>query len=129
MSDESTIYDRIGGAPAVTAAVDRFYELVWDDPLLAPYFAATDRERLARHQRQFLTVVLRGAADDEHVERAMERAHAGLGVTDEAFDRVVGHLVATLGELGVTDELIAAIGGALAPLRGAIVERPSEAAA
>jgi hemoglobin len=118
---EPTLYDRIGGAAAVDAAVERFYELVWGDPALAPYFEGIDREGLKRHQRQFLTVTLRGGGS-EYVGRAMDRAHAGLGITDDAFDRVVGHLVATLQELGVDPDDIAAIGGALAPLRTAIVD-------
>ncbi|MEV4418584.1 group 1 truncated hemoglobin [Patulibacter sp. NPDC049589] len=127
MNSESTLYDRIGGAPAVDAAVERFYELVWADPTLAPYFENIDRQQLKRHQRQFLTVTLRGSGS-EYVGRAMDRAHAGLGITDAAFDAVVGHLVTTLQELGVDGDSITAIGSALAPLRSAIVEVPARAA-
>ncbi|MDX8151865.1 group 1 truncated hemoglobin [Patulibacter brassicae] len=123
-----TLLDEIGGPPAVAAAVDRFYERVWEDPALAPYFEGTDRDALKRHQRQFLTVALRGRGD-EYLGRAMDRAHAGLGITNAAFDRVVGHLVATLGELGVGAPQIEAIGAALAPLRSAIVTVADEAAA
>ena len=52
----------------------------------------------------------------------MGAAHAGLGITHEAFDRVVDHLVATLTQLGVAPATIAAIGEALAPLRAQVVE-------
>lgn len=123
MATETTLYDHIGGAAAVDAAVERFYELVWEDPSLAPYFERIDGEQLKRHQRQFLTVTLRGGGN-EYVGRAMDRAHAGLGITDAAFDSVVGHLVSTLQELGVDEGSITTIGGALAPLRASIVQAP-----
>jgi hemoglobin len=60
----------------------------------------------------------------------MRSAHAGLNVTDDAFDRVVAHLVDTLAALGVPVELIEAIGAKLAPLRADIVtvEEEREAA-
>jgi hemoglobin len=51
----------------------------------------------------------------------MAAAHAKLGITDPDFDAVVGHLVATLTELEVPNEIIANIGSALAPLRSDIV--------
>jgi hemoglobin len=51
----------------------------------------------------------------------MAAAHAGLDITDADFDAVVAHLVGTLAGLGVPEETIGQIGGALAPLRGDIV--------
>jgi hemoglobin len=51
----------------------------------------------------------------------MAEAHAGLGITDAAFDRVVDHLVATLQEAQVPPAEIAEVGAALGPLREHIV--------
>ncbi len=53
--------------------------------------------------------------------RDMASAHAGLGISDADFDAVVGHLAGTLTGLGVPEETIGQIGGALAPLRPDIV--------
>ena len=39
---ETTDYERIGGAPAVSAVVNRFYEAVLADPALAPYFTGVE---------------------------------------------------------------------------------------
>ena len=50
------------------------------------------------------------------------------GVTHEAFDRVVEHLVATLAGLGVPSHLIEAIGAKIAPLRAVIVHEQAVAA-
>jgi hemoglobin len=51
----------------------------------------------------------------------MKEAHARLNVTQPHFDRVVGHLVDTLTDLGVPAETIGEIGSALIPLQEQIV--------
>jgi hemoglobin len=120
---EQTIYEQIGGAPAVESAVAIFYEKVWADPDLIEYFPDVDREQLEAHQRAFITAALGGPA--AYDGRSMTAAHAGLGITDKAFDLVVEHLAATLSQLGVPAATIEQIAGALAPLRGEIVMAPA----
>jgi hemoglobin len=117
-----SIYDSIGGASAVRAAVDDFYERVLADPRLAPFFTGTDLQRLKAHQRAFIAAAIGGPGIFQG--RDMSSAHAGLGITDADFDAVAGHLVDTLTGLGVPEETIGQIGGALAPLRGGIVAAP-----
>jgi hemoglobin len=51
----------------------------------------------------------------------MKEAHAGLGITSEAFDAVVGHLGDTLTDLGVPGPTIGTIAGVLGPLKTEIV--------
>lgn len=120
-----SIYDEIGGAEAVTAAVDGFYERVLADPELAPYFEGIEMGRLKGHQRMFIAVAIGGP--EEYVGRSMGEAHARLGIAPAHFDLVVGHLVDTLASLGVPDETIGRIGGALAPLKAEIA--PGDAVA
>lgn len=115
----ASVFEQIGGKPAVSAAVDGLYERLLADPVLAPYFTGTDMERLKGHMRAFMAVALGGA--DLYAGRDMRSAHAGLRVTHDAFDRVVAHLVDTLVSLGVPVELIEAIGAKLAPLRAQVV--------
>lgn len=117
-----SIYDQIGGAPSVTAAVDLFYGKVLADPSLAGYFADTDLARLKGHQRAFIAAALGGP--DLYAGRDMAAAHAGLDITEGAFDAVVGHLVATLTELRVPADVIGDIGVKLAPLAPQIVSAP-----
>lgn len=113
------IYDDIGGRDAVAAAVDIFYEKVLADDLLGPYFTGRDMARQKTHMRAFLAVALGGP--DVYAGRDMRAAHAGLQITDAAFDRVVDLLVATLQQLDVPGDIIAAIGAKLAPLREDVV--------
>ena len=46
-----SVYDEIGGAPAVKAAVTVFYDRVTADPELAEWFEGVDLKRLKGHQR------------------------------------------------------------------------------
>jgi hemoglobin len=115
----ASIYERIGGAPAVAATVDDLYGRILGDERLAGYFANTDMPRQKRHLRAFIAAALGGP--QLYAGRDMHGAHSRLAVTSEAFDRVVEHLVAVLGGLGVRRELVEAIGAKLAPLRSQIV--------
>jgi hemoglobin len=114
-----TIFDAIGGAPAVQAAVDDFYVRVLADPALAPVFGGADLNRLKAHQRAFIAAAVGGP--QLYAGRDMATAHAGLGITDIQFDAVVAHLVDTLTGLGVPGDTITQIGAALTPLRTDIV--------
>jgi hemoglobin len=122
-----SIYAAIGGAPAVAAAVDDFYRRVLGDPELAGYFTGIDVQRVKAHQRIFLAAALGGPA--VYRGRPMRAAHAGLHIRDADFGRVVAHLAATLGSLGVPGPIIATIGDLLGPLREQIVDEPAQAAA
>jgi hemoglobin len=114
-----SIYDTIGRESAVRAAVDDFYARVLADSWLAPFFTGTDLQRLKAHQRAFIAAAIGGP--EIYAGRDMASAHAALGIGDDDFDAVVGHLVGTLTALGVPEDTIGQIGQALAPLRGAIV--------
>ena len=119
MTTITSVYDRIGGSAAVALAVDGLYDRILSDPVLAGWFAGTDMRKLKRHMRAFMAAALGGPS--VYAGRDMAAAHAGMKITDVAFDHVVGHLVATLTSLGVGADVIAEIGGALAPLRSQIV--------
>ena len=119
----ASVYEQIGGAAAVAAAVDLFYAKVLADPDLAGYFQGVHLPGLRAHQRAFITAALGGP--DTYRGRDMGAAHAGRGITGEDFDAVVGHLGATLTELGVPADTIGTIAGALAPLKDDIVAVPA----
>jgi hemoglobin len=115
----STIYESIGGKPAVAATVDALYDRILGDPRLAHYFDRTDMSRQKAHMRAFVATALGGP--DLYTGRDMTSAHRGLDVTDEAFDAVVAHLVDALNSLDVPDATVTEIGAALAPLRAQVV--------
>ena len=118
-----SIYAAIGGASAVSAAVDDFYRRVLADPELAGYFIGVDVDRVKAHQRLFIAAAIGGPA--AYRGRPMREAHAGLHVRDEDFDRVVGHLAATLTSLGADGPTIAMIADTLVPLAKSQRENPT----
>ena len=124
---EETLYERLGGAPAVDSAVDGFYARVVADEELAPYFARIDLAQLKAHQRAFLTMALGGPV--RYGGRAMDKAHDGLHITADAFGRVVAHLADTLRALHVDPATIDIVLGALAPLEPQIVTSTAAALA
>ncbi len=120
----NSIYEQIGGRDAVAAAVDIFYARVLDDDVLASYFGSTDMRKQKAHMRAFLAVAIGGP--EIYGGRDLSVAHAGLGITNEAFDRVVAHLVGTLDSLDVPNEIVEAIVVKLAPLRAVVVSPDAE---
>jgi len=96
MSDSQSIYATIGGQEAVEAVVSDFYDRVFDDPVLEPYFEGVDREALYAHQVQFISAVAGGPVSYDGAD--MRAAHEGMGVTEEAFGRVATYLAEALRE-------------------------------
>jgi hemoglobin len=115
----ASLYQSLGGATAIAAAVDSFYERVLADPSLAPAFEGIPFSRLKHHQRAFLTRALGGPG--YYAGRDMRAAHAGFAITDEHFDRVAQHLADTLTALGVDAVLVAQVIAGIASLRAEIV--------
>ncbi|GGX95845.1 group I truncated hemoglobin [Streptomyces minutiscleroticus] len=115
----TSLFEQLGGEPAVAAVVDVFYDKVLSDPDLAPYFAGVDLDRLKQHQRRFIGQAL--GATRPYSGRSMRKAHEHLAITDAAFGRVVEHLAASLAQAGVDEPTIGTIAEALLPLKPEIV--------
>lgn len=118
MTDQLSHFDRIGGGPAVRAAVDEFYGLVLADERLRPYFAM-DMDRLKRHQAALLSSVLGGPATYEG--RELGEAHSRLGITGPHYKLVCDYLVSVLWRLHVDEDIIGAVQSTLATLQDTIV--------
>jgi hemoglobin len=120
-----SIYDQLGGAPAIDAAVDIFYTKVLADDRIKHFFASTDMEKRRGHQKKFLTFAFGGPAN--YSGRGMRQAHAKLvqdmGLTDVHFDAVIELLGGTLKELGVADDLIGQVAETAETLRADILGR------
>tara|TARA_R110000772_G_scaffold179579_1_gene290887 strand:- start:11462 stop:11818 length:357 start_codon:yes stop_codon:yes gene_type:complete len=95
----TTLYERIGGEPAVDKAVDVFYEKVIADDRIAGYFDNLDMFVQANKQKKFLTMAFGGPSEYSGLD--MRKAHLHLGLNDEHFNAVVENLALTLEELGV----------------------------
>ena len=103
-----SLYDRIGGAAAVEAAVDVFYDKVINDYRINRFFDGIDMNAQAVKQKAFFTMAFGGP--NTYTGADLRTAHAGLvklGLGNDHFDAVMEHLGAPLQELNVPAELIA----------------------
>lgn len=100
----TTLFERLGGQPAVDAAVDIFYRRVLGDPAVSHFFDSVDMDGQVAKQKAFLTVAFGGST--AYTGKDMREAHKHLELTEDDFNAVAGHLVGTLEELEVPQELI-----------------------
>lgn len=120
----STIYEQIGGEPAMQAAVERFYRKMLEDERVAHFFDDVDMEGQIAKQKGFLTMVTGGPHG--YTGKSMRDAHEHLvarGLDDTHVDLVIQHLGDTLAELGVPKELIEQIAAAAEGLRKDVLNR------
>ncbi len=120
----STLYERLGGAPALDAAVDIFYRKVLSDDRISRFFDDVDMDRQAAKQKAFLTMVTGGPA--HYTGQDMRAGHAHLvakGLNDGHVDAVIENLAATLKELGVPDADIAEVGTIANSVRDDVLSR------
>jgi len=103
----STLYERLGGEPAVQAAVETFYRKMLLDDRVARFFDTVDMDGQLLKQKAFLTMAFGGPA--EYSGKDLAEGHAHLlekGLDDRHVDVVLEHLAGTLRELGVAEELV-----------------------
>ena len=101
-----TLFDWIGGAPALARLFDTFYARVPADPLLAPVFAQMSAEHV-QHVAAFVGEVLGGpkAYSHHHGGHAqMIHRHAGRALTEAQRQRWMQLLLKCADEVGVPDD-------------------------
>lgn len=113
------LFDRLGGNPAVRAVMSRFFERILADPELAPIFEHVNVRRHVAATGAFVAAATGGPRPWRG--RDMATAHRHLGITNDQFDRVAGHLVDTLDELEVAPDLAGELLEIVGSLRSQIV--------
>lgn len=119
---KKTLFDRLGGKPAVEAVIDDFLGRVSQDTSINAGFAVSHVPRIRQRLIELVCVGTGGPCT--YSGRDMGTAHAGLGVTGAQFDALVGHLVATLDKFKVPATEKGELLGILGPMKPAIVEEP-----
>ncbi len=92
MNDQKpTLYERMGGAPALNQLVDEFYGRVLADPELKPFFAHASMEKLRRMQLEFLSAALDGPI--EYSGEPVYLVHHGRGISTHHLELFLNHLL------------------------------------
>ena len=117
---EQSLFEKYGGFATVHKVVEHFYDGVLDNDILSPHFERVDMSQLIDHQTRFFASAMGGPAsfDDSH----LEKTHQGLGITEEAWDAVVGVLLETLNTFNVEEGDIQSIVGAVGSKKSLIVQ-------
>lgn len=119
-----SLYEKIGGQPAMDAAVDLFYRKVLNDDRVSRFFEDVDMDEQRAKQKSFLTMVFGGPND--FTGKELREAHKSLvddGLDDSHFDAVAVHLQNTLEELGVPAELVNQVMATAAGTRDDVLNR------
>ncbi|MCL4215854.1 MAG: group 1 truncated hemoglobin [Candidatus Hydrogenedentes bacterium] len=120
----ATLYEKLGGEPAVNAAVDIFYRHVLSDDRISHWFDDIDMEKQAAKQKAFMTMAFGGPHN--YSGHDMREAHKHLvakGLNDSHFDAVAENLVKALNELKVPQELIDEVLAIVGPTRDDVLNR------
>ena len=119
-----TIYEQLGGEPAMQTAVEIFYRKMLMDERVARFFDGVDMEGQIAKQKGFLTMATGGP--NNYTGKSMREGHKHLvarGLSDVHVDAVIEHLGATLAELGVQPPLIEQVAAALEGMRDDVLNR------
>ena len=106
-TQNATLFEKLGGVPAVSTAVDVFYRKVMRDARINYFFFGVNLTEQAEKQKAFLTMAFGGP--HQYTGRDMKQSHAKLismGMNDRHFDIVVEHLRDTLRELDIQENLV-----------------------
>lgn len=99
-----SVYDKLGGEPAVDAAVDIFYRKVLADDRISEFFDTVDMEAQHVKQKAFLTMAFGGP--NNYTGKDMREAHKHMNLNEVHFNAVAENLIGTLQELDVPQEYI-----------------------
>lgn len=109
---EASLYNRLGGAPALSAVIDDFVGNVATDPRINGFFANTDVSRLKRLLNEQVCAGTGGPC--QYTGRSTKATHTGMGVTEAHFNALVENLVKTLDKFGMParekNELLGVLG-------------------
>ena len=119
-----SLYEQLGGEPAVNAAVDVFYRKVLSDDRVSDFFDDVDMDRQIAKQKAFLTMVFGGPV--AYTGKDMRSAHSDMvarGLNDSHVDAVIELLGASLREVGAPEHLIAQVAAIAESARGDVLNR------
>ena len=119
MTPQKSVYDRLGGQPAITAVVDDFVGNVAADNRIDGFFARTDIPRL---KKNLVDQICQGTGGPcMYTGRDMRTAHKGMNITDAQFNTLVEDLVKSLDKFKVPEKEKGELLGILGPMRSQIV--------
>ena len=117
--EKKSLYERLGGQPAITAVVDDFIGNVAADKRINGRFAKANIPHLKMRLVELISAGAGGPVP--YTGLNMKAAHAGMNITDAEFADLVEDLVKSLDKFRVPEEEKSELLGILGPMKGDIV--------
>jgi hemoglobin len=118
--EQASLYDRLGGKPAIEAVIGQFLQNVVADDRINAFFANVDAADL---QAKLVDQICEASGGPcTYTGRDMAKTHKGLGITDGHFNSLVEDLVAALDQFNVPEREKNELLGARGPMKGDIVD-------
>jgi hemoglobin len=121
MMEKKSLYDRLGGKPAITAVVDDFIGNVAGDTRINKRFATADIPRLKTMLVNQICQASGGPCT--YTGASMKDAHKGMKITDAEFIALVEDLVKSLDKFSVPPQEKGELLTALGKMKGDIVNQ------
>jgi hemoglobin len=118
---QKSLYDRLGGKPAITAVVDDFIGNVAGDGRINKRFANANIPRLKGMLVDQIGDATGGPC--KYTGQTMKDSHTGMKITDAEFGALVEDLVKSLDKFKVPAQEKSELLGALGGMKGDIVNR------
>jgi hemoglobin len=118
----TTLYDRLGGKPAIVAVVDDFVGNVAADTRINGFFAHADIPHL---KMELVDQICAGSGGPcTYTGKSMKDAHQGMGISSADFNALVEDLQKSLNKFKVPAKEQGDLLGVLGPMKPDIVEKP-----
>ena len=102
MSNEKTLYARLGGYDAIAAVVDNLLPRLMSDQRLGRFWAHRGEDGLRREKQLLIDFLCQSAGGPLlYVGRDMKTSHKGMRISEDDWSAFLGHLHATLNEFKV----------------------------
>jgi hemoglobin len=99
----TSLFEDLGGEPALRRIIDRFVDRVFDDVMIGFFFRNARRERIKQKEYEFAARHL--GADIEYTGRAIDETHRAHPIMGGQFMRRLALLKQTLEEEGVPEHV------------------------
>jgi hemoglobin len=115
-----TLYERLGGQPAIEQVVGDFITIVVADDRINAFFQNADANNLKKQLVDQICKASGGPCD--YQGKDMRTAHTGMGIKEEHFNALVEDLGKALDQNSVPEREKNELLGALAPMKDEIVQ-------
>ena len=85
-NQDDYIYDSLGGENGISAAIDKWSDLVLENNLLKPFFSTLDMTKMKALQRRYIMLVLTQHTLPQRDVDVLVKAHSSLELEDAHFD-------------------------------------------